>query len=636
MKKMIRTIVSVLLVVLLITSAMPMIVFAEDAGGTCGEGLNWSYSASNTKLTISTNSSSLVSMYNYDNTDTPWKNYEDDITTIELSGKIRNIGNYAFYGMENLTSVTFNNSLENIGTYEFSYCTSLTVLEFPETLKSIGGFAFRNSGITTLTFKGNSLASAAEGNRQAFKSLKGAEIYVPEGFEIADEEADPGKYGSLPFFDNYVGFTDGSNASVYWKDYDGIVLKGESVAGGLTPAYDGALPATFEGWDPQPSAVSVNTIYYYTATYSATSFNVTAASAKHGTVTADKDTANYKEKVTLTVTPDADCVVTSVSVNGSEISPVGGVYSFDMPAEDVTVTAVFDFDNDFGAKLAGHTLSLEGDIGVSFYMELSDEIIAHKNTAYMHFTVPKDNPDTFDMLVKDAETKVVGDTTYYIFKCSVAAKETDSNIMAQLFDGDKSSKVYEYSVREYADYLLDHQDVPEYAKAATLVRAMLVYGDNAEYYFDKKSAKPDDIDITIPEKYDVSTVHDTLPDYAHFDGSTLSLKSETSLSLYFNSEQQITLTCEGQTVDTDSSGDNYVIRIRNIPAAELNNVYTVKVDDADAVTYSPLTYCYRAQTSTNLKLVNTVKALYLYWDAAYHYFNNISYVNPETDETERL
>ena len=93
------------------------------------------------------------------------------------------------------------------------------------------------------------------------------------------------------------------------------------------------------------------------------------------------------------------------------------------------------------------------------------------------------------------------------------------------------------------------------------------------------------------------------------------------MSLYFESDQPLTLTCEGQTVVTEKNGNEYVIRIRDIAAAGLNKSLTVKVNCEDAVTYSPLTYCYKAQqTSSNPKLVNTVKALYLYWQAAQAYF----------------
>ena len=119
-----------------------------------------------------------------------------------------------------------------------------------------------------------------------------------------------------------------------------------------------------------------------------------------------------------------------------------------------------------------------------------------------------------------------------------------------------------------------------------------------------------------------------LPEGITFDGATLSLKSKTTLSLYFikgDAAGDIELSMDGKIEGVDyelaHNGNEYVIRIRNISAAELNDDFTVKVNGTGSVTYSPMTYCYKAQTSQNVKLANTVKALYLYWVEANNYFN---------------
>ena len=81
---------------------------------------------------------------------------------------------------------------------------------------------------------------------------------------------------------------------------------------------------------------------------------------------------------------------------------------------------------------------------------------------------------------------------------------------------------------------------------------------------------------------------------------------------------------EGKDYFTYHSGNEYVIRIRNISAAKLNDDFTVTVTSngqSGTVTYSPMTYCYKAQTSSNAKLANVVKALYQYWVEADAYFN---------------
>ena len=70
-------------------------------------------------------------------------------------------------------------------------------------------------------------------------------------------------------------------------------------------------------------------------------YTVTPGGVEHGTVTADKAQAVEGETVTLTVTPDTGYQVSEMKVNGEAIEPANGVYSFIMPASDVTVTATF-------------------------------------------------------------------------------------------------------------------------------------------------------------------------------------------------------------------------------------------------------------------------------------------------------
>ena len=67
----------------------------------------------------------------------------------------------------------------------------------------------------------------------------------------------------------------------------------------------------------------------------------------------------------------------------------------------------------------------------------------------------------------------------------------NATITGQIVDGETVGTEYTYSVREYADYLLDHADAngtdaqKEYAAAAPLVEKMLSYGAYAKEYFDK-------------------------------------------------------------------------------------------------------------------------------------------------------
>ena len=122
-----------------------------------------------------------------------------------------------------------------------------------------------------------------------------------------------------------------------------------------------------------------------------------------------------------------------------------------------------------GAKLAGYSLSLTGNIGVNFYMELSNDIV-NDESAYMNFTLPNGTTSKVyvsgtheDGSTATTDTTVKNGVTYYVFTCEVAAKEMTSDIKAQMIgnNGEKTGKVYTYTVKEYADYILSHMSADE-------------------------------------------------------------------------------------------------------------------------------------------------------------------------------
>ena len=112
-----------------------------------------------------------------------------------------------------------------------------------------------------------------------------------------------------------------------------------------------------------------------------------------------------------------------------------------------------------------------------------------------------------------------------------------------------------------------------------------------------------------------------MPDGVTFEGSTLSLKSETTLSLYFTGSEKLTFSCDGYNVETVESGNYQIARIRGIMAADIGSSITLNVGGGTA-TYSPLNYCAKAlaDNTSDEKLTNTVKALYLYYKATEEYF----------------
>ena len=121
-----------------------------------------------------------------------------------------------------------------------------------------------------------------------------------------------------------------------------------------------------------------------------------------------------------------------------------------------------------------------------------------------------------------------------------------------------------------------------------------------------------------------SASNETLPQNIYFEGATLTLNSQTTLSLYFTSDEMPEFSCENMTVESLSVGSYKVARIRNIPAKKLSSDFILKVNKDYQVKYCPLTYCYNVLNDTEGRysdtLKNTVRTFYLYSSEADEYF----------------
>ncbi|MBR6959251.1 MAG: InlB B-repeat-containing protein, partial [Clostridiales bacterium] len=290
------------------------------------------------------------------------------------------------------------------------------------------------------------------------------------------------------------------------------------------------------------------------------------------------------------------------------------------------------------AKLEGYSLSLGGDIGVNFYMSLSDDI-RDSQSAYMLFTSP--DGTTSKVFVKDIKgsPKTVGENTYYVFSCGVSARFMSSPVTAQLYvNGSKFGDEMSYSVREYADYLLNPDNKhPDRKAAENLVKAMLNYGAYAQVYFGVEAIPANETDyMTTEEKRrpESETISFVAPqkdtdlnglDGVAYAGSSLSLKSETTLSLYFTSDKKLTFECSGRTVETATAGIYQVARITDISASDIGSVITLTVSNSSGqatVKFSPLNYIdsvIGGDYGTDLE--NVVKALYIFYDEAVKYID---------------
>lgn len=275
--------------------------------------------------------------------------------------------------------------------------------------------------------------------------------------------------------------------------------------------------------------------------------------------------------------------------------------------QGIEVTARIEADG-IGSRLAGYSLSLSGNIGVNFFMELSDEVVAD-DKAYMQFTLP--NGDTPQVMVSKAEIAFVGEKKYYVFSCEVAAKEMDDTITAQIITSDSKGVVYKYTVRDYADYILDEANgYDDNTKA--VVSAMLSYGDYAKAYFSGEeltaTSEIEAITSDMLAGY-AMTESGTLPEGIEYYGSTLLLESETTIRHYFKVADGTDVSAYNMT----EKGGYYYIQCSDIPAGSLGTAQDISVGEY-TISYSPLSYAKAVLESenTDANLKNLVKALYIY------------------------
>ena len=281
-----------------------------------------------------------------------------------------------------------------------------------------------------------------------------------------------------------------------------------------------------------------------------------------------------------------------------------------------------------GAKLAGYSLSLTGNIGVNFYMELSDQIIADKG-AYMQFTLPNGTVTKVPVSEAQTNTTINAGKTYYRFPCEVSSYEMTQDIKAQMFDGNgKCGKEYTYTVRDYAQYLINHVDL--YVDAVPFAMAMLNYGACSQKYFNKAvdelaNKYLSDDEQEIPDRFGgyidnyVATKAENGV-LGQFAGLSMVLKSETTLNIFYEPKEgvdvsKLTFSVDGKEITPVKRGQYYILSLENIRANELENSKTFTVTDGTNTLsgeYCALMYCYQvlqAQEGTyEDALVTLVKA----------------------------
>lgn len=347
-----------------------------------------------------------------------------------------------------------------------------------------------------------------------------------------------------------------------------------------------------------------------------------------------------------TVYYGTNCAATNLYSN----EPVSGEHNFISMNGKCTVCGLYE---DEMSALYGHSITLDGKVGLNYFMEINDDY-AKENTT-MNFSVINYDSETGQQNVLYTQsvpltddTKVIYDgKTYYKFTCNLAAKEMTCSVKAQLVNGDKEGTVFYYNVAEYAYTLLNDESYD--TKTKELVIAMLNYGSCSQNYFDFNTYYPANYDLPDELTKLADTQAEELSAYASsytagesytgstsYYGSSLVLKSGTEIKHYFTYDSSNTsidaFTCtdsDGKNYKIAESGSYLYVKVDNIPAHQLGEALTLSLYEngvkVGEISYSPLSYVYsvlKAYTTgdgTHDNVRNLVKSIYQYYNKAVAY-----------------
>ena len=264
-------------------------------------------------------------------------------------------------------------------------------------------------------------------------------------------------------------------------------------------------------------------------------------------------------------------------------------------------------------------LSLGSDLRVNFKVNVDASI---RSTAQIY--VELDN----DAKLYNVSDLTVGDDGCYYVSVKVAATQMTEPISVQIQNGTDKSKMETYFVRTYAETIL----LGDYSQQLqNLMLQMLNYGAAAQIYFNHRLDYLANVNLwettqKTPQTDNASAVQGSLEGISYY-GATLSFRDRVALRYYFTVTGDIsdyTFKVNGNICTAVQKGDHYYIEIADINPQDLDSTFTVQVNDALTVTYSPMNYVVNMHQKGSAELQALVYALYNYHLAAVEYLATVS------------
>lgn len=189
MKTRFNKILSVLLVLIMLVSAVPLTVSAATSG-MCGDNLYWSFDEATGELTISGEGEMIEDVYYT----CPWQDYKQDIKSVVIEDGVTCIDAVAFYYYRSLSSVTIGNSVTRIKPSAFEGCSSLINITISDSVTHIDEDVFAGTGYyndnlnweNSVLYIGNHLIDAKDTVSGSFKIKNGTKCIAESAFYNCD------------------------------------------------------------------------------------------------------------------------------------------------------------------------------------------------------------------------------------------------------------------------------------------------------------------------------------------------------------------------------------------------------------------------------------------------------------------
>ena len=336
-----------------------------------------------------------------------------------------------------------------------------------------------------------------------------------------------------------------------------------------------------------------------------------------------------------------------VRITSAKADESANAVDADTPEIDLTDDAAV-LSTEITPVFKTHSLTLSGQIGVNFFLELPEIDGVDYADSYVEFTISgkggKTFTDPYDPNFMNESKK------YYGFTCCVSSIQMADTITATFHYDDGKTVSEEYSIAEYIEMFEERRSLFD-EKTTAMIESIADYGHYIQIYLSDVNEWTIGTDYAemerhYTESYDYADVLANVESNAivrTIAGSNvekvnyrLQLWSETTLQVFLKTKDGSAPTGVTVTIDELASGKTttktvtparqsdgrYLVQIAGISAHRLGDTVTIKGEAGGAFTVkvSPMSYVFDVLTyNTDTKSRDGVSSLYGYYKAVFAY-----------------